>query len=354
MTACCTENIFISPKMGLTDGFMEQNNFMPVTDTLPSALQTLWERIGSDWQRRVLSTLFRAGSVVGTFSSQTGTHTPEAVEWAQRVMDENDDWFVFLNLMDAHHPVYAPNEYLEKHAPGTDISTVHHSEIDAVRGDVEVPWDDYRRVYDAAIDYMDDQIGRLIEFLEKRGELEETIIVIAADHGEHLGERGFSGHMLSVSEELVSIPLVIADPDGNAGVVEQPVELRSLYDYLPRAAGVKSDSRPDMAVDMARGGLAWPEMHIQMTGRNPGGVDEEDVYARRRFIHTTDLHCEKKEAESGTEYQAVQRSTGETVSLPPDIREELDRIGAAEERGGSQENVDSAEVKQRLEDLGYR
>ena len=51
-----------------------------------------------------------------------------------------------------------------------------------------------RDSYDRCLAYLDDQLGRLFEDLERQGLLDRSVVIVTADHGEHLGERDLFGH----------------------------------------------------------------------------------------------------------------------------------------------------------------
>src|SRR5690606_15958838 len=82
-------------------------------------------------------------------------------------------------------------------------------------------------LYDSALRYIDDQIARVIEFLEKSGELDRTAIVVTADHGEEFWDHGRFFHGQSLYDELLHVPLIVRVPGlGAPGtVVERPVRM---------------------------------------------------------------------------------------------------------------------------------
>jgi arylsulfatase A-like enzyme len=67
-------------------------------------------------------------------------------------------------------------------------------------------------LYDGEIAYLDFQLGRLFDMLEKSGRMNETMIVIMADHGESLGERGVYKHSSQLYNEQTHVPLIIHLP----------------------------------------------------------------------------------------------------------------------------------------------
>jgi arylsulfatase A-like enzyme len=85
-------------------------------------------------------------------------------------------------------------------------------------------------VYDDSIAYLDRRLGMLLDELGRRGVLNDTMVIIAADHGEHLGDHLLFFHGCSLYRQVVQVPLVIVDsekvPAGR--VVAEPVSLRDI------------------------------------------------------------------------------------------------------------------------------
>ena len=88
-----------------------------------------------------------------------------------------------------------------------------------------------RGTYEAAISYIDEQMSVLLAELSARDALENTLVIITSDHGEHFGEHGgLVDHANSLYMPLLHVPLLILHP-GNAyaGIrIAEPVSLRSL------------------------------------------------------------------------------------------------------------------------------
>ena len=76
--------------------------------------------------------------------------------------------------------------------------------------------------YESSIAYLDEQIGRLFDELRSRGLLENTLVIVTSDHGEHFQERGFSGHGMSVYRREIHVPLLIFPPRSIAGPADRP------------------------------------------------------------------------------------------------------------------------------------
>jgi arylsulfatase A-like enzyme/cytochrome c-type biogenesis protein CcmH/NrfG len=72
-------------------------------------------------------------------------------------------------------------------------------------------------LYDLEIAFADHWIGVLLDRLDARGGLDDTLIVVVGDHGESLGEHGESYHMLFVYDATIHVPLIVAGPGAPAG-----------------------------------------------------------------------------------------------------------------------------------------
>ena len=68
--------------------------------------------------------------------------------------------------------------------------------------------------YDDCLAYLDAQIGLLFDELGRRGALDNTVVVITADHGEGFGEHGLSGHGVSLYRPELHVPLLVLSPGG--------------------------------------------------------------------------------------------------------------------------------------------
>ena len=103
-----------------------------------------------------------------------------------------------------------------------------------------------RALHDAALFSLDHAIGQLLEELRARGELERTIIIVTADHGEEWGGHGVLLHGNSVYMPAIRVPLLVVYPGHvPAGVhVAAPVGTRNLARTLLALAGVPDADFP--------------------------------------------------------------------------------------------------------------
>jgi arylsulfatase A-like enzyme len=156
-------------------------------------------------------------------------------------------FFAFLNYIDAHDP-YVPPPGFDRHfglkpESAADIETIrtwHQGRPDASERDKALVAD----AYDDCLAALDDRLGILFDELDRRGVLDETLVVITSDHGEQFAEHGEYGHGRSLYRQEVHVPLIVVGPSGvPAGVrVADPVSLRDVAATVADRLGLAAES----------------------------------------------------------------------------------------------------------------
>ena len=85
--------------------------------------------------------------------------------------------------------------------------------------------------YDNCLAYLDERLGELIDELQRRGVLDQTLVIVTADHGEGLGEHGLFDHGESLYRTEIRVPLVFvlpAERGRSPGAVAEFVSLRDI------------------------------------------------------------------------------------------------------------------------------
>lgn len=130
-------------------------------------------------------------------------------------------WFLQVNFTGPHDPVDVTEAMYQRWRDVDFAPPVDSTEFDAATHN------EIRRNYAAMIENIDTQVGRYIRLLEERGELDNTIIIYASDHGEMLGDHNL--WMKGVPyQPAVGIPFVICGPNIARNVVSDA--LVSLHD----------------------------------------------------------------------------------------------------------------------------
>lgn len=96
--------------------------------------------------------------------------------------------------------------------------------------------------YYAAVSYMDAQVGKVLDALERSGAAEKTIVIFTSDHGFHLGEHDFWAKV-SLLEESAKVPLIVCVPGKPPGVSNSFVELIDLYPTTAKLCGLDVPER---------------------------------------------------------------------------------------------------------------
>ena len=123
-----------------------------------------------------------------------------AIDWLDHRRQSR--FFLFLHYMDPHDP------YFEHPYDGRAYPTCNGCLLEpALVSDI-------RRVYDGEVQYMDAEIGRLLDWLHQEGLYEDALVIFTADHGEEFLEHGGWNHGTTLYEEAIHVPLIIKYPGG--------------------------------------------------------------------------------------------------------------------------------------------
>ena len=143
--------------------------------------------------------------------------TREVLDWVGK--DGEKPFFVFINLMEPHPPLdYRPDfttPFLPEDMSPEDLKKVNQNPYSIWAGKKkmdEAEFAGYRALYDGELRYMDSHLGTFFGKLRSAGILDDTLVVVTADHGEQMGEGGYLGHHFALREALIHVPLIIRYP----------------------------------------------------------------------------------------------------------------------------------------------
>jgi arylsulfatase A-like enzyme/Flp pilus assembly protein TadD len=125
-----------------------------------------------------------------------------ALDWLGK--NRKSKFFLWMHLYDPHYPYRPPAPYSEQYKD---------------------------RLYDGEIAFADAQVGRLIAYLKANDLYRNTVIVLAGDHGEGLGEHGERNHGFFIYNATLHVPVIIRLPESTSPKVVP--ELVNLADLMP-------------------------------------------------------------------------------------------------------------------------
>jgi iduronate 2-sulfatase len=225
------------------------------------------------------------GASLAWYADKTGRdeeHTDGKVATeAIRLLEQHRDepFFLAVGFYKPHCPFIAPAKYFDLYPlEKIDVPVIpegYEKSVPAPALASTRPWPNFgvtreqerqsKQAYYAAISFVDAQVGRVLDALDRLGLREKTIVVFWSDHGYSLGERGLWMKQ-NCFEESARVPLIISAPGSRAApgsVSARLVELVDLYPTLADLAGLKPPAnlagaslrplldRPDAAWDRA-------------------------------------------------------------------------------------------------------
>jgi arylsulfatase A-like enzyme len=254
-TAGFSANPHIGRTFGLDRGYDEFHEFWGVSGgDRDRVLGSLLDH-GYRWLRpRLRATIKRSQTLTATAmrfqrrQAETGGGSGRrlvdaAAGWMRQARRGGRPFFALVHLMESHVP-YAPPAAHARRFLDEDgrrrVAALDHDAMAFLAGVNPLDEEDLgliRSLYDATLSYGDELLARL---LDAAGD--DTLIVVTADHGHHLGEHGLMGHFFSVYETLGRVPLVVGHPTAPAGRVERPVQSIDIFPTVLEAAGIDADT----------------------------------------------------------------------------------------------------------------
>ena len=364
-TWCVTNNGLISSKTRLARGFDTHVTRLDLEKGLPRVA------------RRVPKALFGGDSGGRIVNRWMAENLPRA----------GRPTFLFVNYMECHW-AYAPPPRFARRVGGPrhgPVAGLRYRTSDAVK---RGPWEAVARadreelerlsaLYDGEVANVDHHLEHLLSILERTGHLKQpTLVIVASDHGEHIGEHGLADHHAALDDLLVRVPFVAWGP----GIVEagRSADTFEFVDVLPSLLALLGHTMPDPLGSRRRGAFtgrgdgnpvsfsewrSWPDGERQrLARRNPsfdfGSLGFDLLSARDdRF----------KLVRSGNGTRSLfdlSVDPDETTDRAAEHPEEALRLGQALDvevakwSGQEGERADvtpeeQAEIEARLEELGY-
>jgi arylsulfatase A-like enzyme len=194
------------------------------------------------------SRLYRLKNKIYTDSTELANHLIDKI-YTYAKSNKDVPFYMWTHFLDTHMP-YCPGElpnwsksakkYLKDVGykdRNYDLSCVYKRTPDNI-----IETEVWNAAYDSSIRYTDKQIGKILKALDETGLRESTLIVIAGDHGEEIGEHGEYGHRFRFYEESINVPMIFHMPH----LEEKRISgLSDLSDIAPTILGFAGIEIPD-------------------------------------------------------------------------------------------------------------
>lgn len=329
--------------------------------------------------------LYDDGLAEGTanpkFSRDAAATTEAVMAWLE--MDSAESRFLFVHYNDCHGPIRPPAAYRDLfvddafYIPGAPLPLgrgrgVIPSDY-ALEGHTEPGY--YAAQYDAAIRYIDDQLGRLLARLQTQWAWDDMLVLVTGDHGEGMGEHGiYFAHGKGFYEEFIRTPLWLFGGAVPArGLIEQPIQH---IDVLPTL--LEALQMGELPAHL-QGRSLWPWLRGQATAQLADLFDfhQLSAYIRQgdwKYITTLDYTLAPRLQPLR---RLLRRRQEELYDLAADPAEQMNQIGRqralarqmralmlarltayaaaspAKRAPGATPHAAEADIQQRMQALGY-
>lgn len=333
-----------------------------------------------------------------TTTSDQGNKTDPLVEQFREFSNSRSPFYAFVHLMDTHAPYECDPSLVARYLRdfeytprriGDNESKLPRSNDRRFRSeeDFDDIVDDYyysggvpssailNAHYDATVSKTDDRIGSLLDALRDVNALQDTLVIVLADHGESLTEHGIYYDHHGLYDVTTRIPLIVRPPEGAENRVRDLVQIT---DIAPTVLSYTDVDEPSEEMD----GASLKELIERGESLERDFVLAEESHAqRRRMIRTKsgekliysvdgDLDCrlcDVKHAE-GEELYDIRKDPEERQNLATKKRDRVEELrDSAEEAAEDYERrqpamdddthteyEDEEEIHEQLRALGYR
>ena len=241
---------------------------------------------------------------------------------------QTQKWFAWIHLFDPHQPYLPPSPFKEKYTADP---------------------------YSGEVAYMDAQLGVLFDFLLQKRLMDKTVVILTADHGEALGEKGEDTHSYFAYNNTIHIPLLIHIPGHKPETFHKNVCHADIFPTICAVLDLKTPPQlqgESLLAIMAAGGRKSPEIYFEsmtaylnrdwapLRGLISGNIKYIDLPIKEVYDLENDMHEERNLAGSS--------------KIGP-LKDSLNRLLRKHKNplAAVRENRLDPETQKRLKSLGY-
>ena len=226
-TSIFSTNNFVSPFFGFDQG-VDYFYVARERDINASGLVNITVRISRDspsfmrrMSRGLLKLIRRLEVGVDSTSLKTAdvndeSATAEFIDWIEKIGDAR--FFTYIHFIAPHSPYHPPAPFDELYIPYPGVKLRRIPELNGLLPFDEgspMPEDELANMvgqYDGEINFIDNQVGIIMDRLQSLDLDKNTLVVVTADHGEEFFDHNGYGHGLSLFNEVINVPLILRQP----------------------------------------------------------------------------------------------------------------------------------------------
>jgi arylsulfatase A-like enzyme len=289
-TVAQSANPWVSPRYGMGQGFDEFRLYNTDSELFLYDLMKLAMRL-VPWE------VFRLREWLPPYAYVPITRlVNEAIDLVDDGASERP-LFLYMQPIDPHGPYQPPLRYVHardgsftrrdyvsywKLGPGKTVTPAQRENIIAL--------------YDGAITYADDELGRLFVELRERGIFDRAMIIVTSDHGEQFQDHGLWRHSNSLYQQLLHVPLIVKYPGQKEG--EIVTDWVATFDIMPtilRQLGLPCADCEGQALQDLVPGSSRPILAYLMDREEVRPVLRGIVVDGWKYIHSTRKGVETEE-----------------------------------------------------------
>lgn len=275
------------------------------------------------------------------------TINDRALEWVDS-LEDNEPFLLWNHYMDTHGPYEPPAAYAmrfrDDRISDADAQSLYQRALSDPESITEAEREVLIDLYDGEIRYNDAKIGEFLAALRERELLDESLLIVTADHGDAFGEHGYYGHPRYLHDELTHVPLLVRPPGGRADHIKTPVSTLDIVATIKDAVGDETEFSllDSSAADVDR------VVFSQARGEN------EQSHIRRYAVRSANgvVFCERDNQTGRSEFTEVGDSDLRS-RITTHIEERVAIENGTAEMTDDGDQMDE-EIEQRLQALGYK
>ena len=240
-TLAFCENPYVGPATGLDRGFQWFNR------SFQSSAQPIFKK-AEKFKRKLRNAMAKAQ---GEHDSGAANINRRVLESLRRMKDESKPFFMFMHYEDTHAPYRLPKSFARFLPQGVDLRQALQVNQDPWQYLIdpkkmqETDFEILRALYDSELYYVDYRIGQVLDELKAMRVLDNTMVIVTADHGENIGDHGMMAHKYCLYDTLMHVPFIVHYPKGMTNPGRVPYQVQTL-DLVPTILSMLGETASDL------------------------------------------------------------------------------------------------------------